>query len=291
MFNSIENNDKIDNMVDHCIPVRENFAEIYDTMLGSVVHHPHYVCQPRNLKIKERLNESYALIDPTQNLFKNEVRSIPLKYIAGELIWYFSGDNRIENIVDYSSFWDNIKNPDGTLNSAYGDLIFKRKNEHGFSQWQWAHMSLVKDKDSRQALMYFGRPDFQYQSNKDFVCTCFAQFFIRDNHLSMHVTMRSNDIIKGTTFDVPFFTLLQQNMYLLLKEEYPELQLGNYVHNAMSLHLYEDNFKLAEDMLQTEFVSSSTPPMIKPLVDERGNFLGLDERDELGNWILENSKL
>ena len=65
--------------------------------------------------------------------------------------------------------------------------------------------------------------------------------------------MRSNDLIKGTTFDIPFFMLLLQNMYLLLKEVYPELELGYYYHNAMSLHIYEPDFDLVEDMLNHDF--------------------------------------
>jgi len=276
--------------MNHIIPTRQTFAESYDAMLGNLVFHPHYETAPRGFKIKERINESYAIIDPRSNLFLNEARSIPNRYLGGELLWYFTGDNTLEVISKYSGFWSNIANPDGTLNSAYGDLIFKRSNCHGMTQWTWAYEQLVKDKDTRQAIMYFGRPDFQYTENKDFVCTCFGQFFIRENTLSFHLTMRSNDVIKGTTFDIPFFTLLQQNMYVLLKEKYPELKLGNYIHNVMSLHLYERDYELAAKMLETEFKPSKLPTMVKPLVNSSGIFQGLNTKDELHNWILTNSK-
>lgn len=275
--------------MNHNIPTRTTFAEIYDVMLGNLMFHPHYITSPRGFKIKERLNESYAIINPRSNLFVNNERSIPKKYLAGELLWYFTGDNKLETISKYSGFWSNIANTDGTLNSAYGDLLFTRKNEAGVNQWQWAYNQLVKDKDSRQAIMYFGRPDFQKFDCKDFVCTCFGQFFIRDNTLSLHITMRSNDIIKGTTFDIPFFTLLQQNMYLLLREVYPDLKLGNYIHNVMSLHLYERDFELADKMIKTEFIPSDLPVMDLPLVNKDGGFLGLNKKDNLHNWILTNS--
>lgn len=269
----------------HEIPTRENFAEVYDCMLGNVHYRPHYETAPRGQAIRERINETYTILDPTQNLFYNDERDIPSRYLAGELYWYFTGDNKVKTISKYSGFWSNIANKNGTLNSAYGDLIFKRKNKHGYNQWQWAYDSLVKDKDSRQAIMYFGRPDFQEKYVKDFVCTCFGMFLIRENKLHFTVTMRSNDLIKGTTFDIPFFTLLHQNMYVLLREKYNDLKLGEYTHNVVSLHLYEQDFELAQKMLDSGFETEALPMMDIPLVDKKGYFGGLSLTDPLHAWI------
>lgn len=255
----------------------KTLASMYEQMLFDVYETPQYTSAPRGQEIRERINTTYVLADPTSNMFTNVIRSVPKRYIAGELKWYFSGSKELVDIVDYSKFWSFIANEDKTLNSAYGHLLFKKLNKAGWTQWEWAYNSLVLDKDSRQAIMYFGGSDYQYEGNKDFVCTSFGQFLIRDNKLHFHVTMRSNDLIKGTTFDIPFFTLLQQNMLLLLKEHHPELELGHYYHNAISLHVYGNDFDLVDKMLDNKFVPDSLPVMTDIMVDHVGNYMGRDK--------------
>jgi thymidylate synthase len=60
--------------------------------------------------------------------------------------------------------------------------------------------------------------------------------------------MRSNDIFYGLTFDAPFFSILQQSVFLKLQETYPELQLGMYYHYADNVHFYERHFELANEI-------------------------------------------
>lgn len=265
----------------------DGFAEAYKYALTEVMRNPHYESSPRGKAIREIINFSFGIRNPLNNTFSNQVRSIPKKYLAGELEWYFSGSNKVEDIVKYSGFWEHIKNPDGTANSAYGYLLFKKDNKWGETQWKWAYNSLVKDADTRQAIMYFGGPDYQFEGNKDFVCTCFAQFFIRTGKLHMVTTMRSNDLVRGTTFDVPFFLLLQQTMHQLLRNStYPDLELGGYIHNAVSAHIYAEHYDLVEDMLRHPFVSESTPAMNIPIVDARGVYQR--QPQPLYNWIQAN---
>jgi thymidylate synthase len=102
------------------------------------------------------------------------------------------------------------------LNSSYGNLIFRELNEHGHTQYNWVIKSLLKDKDSRQAFMHFNKPRHQFQENKDQVCTLNAIFHIRDNKLNMTLTMRSNDVILGFMTDFTFFSILHQQVYLLV---------------------------------------------------------------------------
>lgn len=260
-----------------------SFAKAYECSLKKVMLLPQFVSKPRDKEIKEVLNLSFCINNPLNNLFENAARTIPLRYLAGELSWYFSGSNRVEDIQEYSSFWNAIKNTDNTVNSAYGYILFKKNNQHNFTQWQWALDSLLNDKESRQAIMYFGGSDYQYENNKDFVCTCFGHFLIRNNQLHFMVTMRSNDLIRGMTFDVPFFMLLQQNMLLLLKEKYPELTLGSYYHTANSAHVYEEHYDLAHDMLVHDFKSIALPEMLYPIVDKTGN--QTEHSQPLLDWI------
>jgi len=199
---------------------------------------------PRELKVKEALMASID-INPVEPIADFKVRPFNFKYFAGELAWYLHRDRKIDYISHFSSFWKDLTNPgDNTVNSNYGSLVFNNQ------QLGWVIDSLVKDKNSRQAIMLFNRPEFQFKENRDFVCTMYANFFIRNNKLHMKIQMRSNDIFFGLTFDAPFFSFLQQTVYQILLETYPDLKLGYYFHFADNIHFYERHFALAEQVKQ-----------------------------------------
>jgi len=206
---------------------------------------------PRGLKVKEKIFGQMT-IDPLRPIADFKSRPFNWKYFAGELAWYLKKDRDIDYINNFSSFWKGITNP-GTnqINSNYGSLVF---NE----QLNWVVNSLVKDRDSRQAIMFFNKPEFQFEGNKDFVCTMYANFFIRNNKLHMKVQMRSNDMFYGLTFDAPFFSFLHQSVYRLVWSERMKnggyendevLELGNYYHFADNLHFYERHFDLADKII------------------------------------------
>jgi thymidylate synthase len=198
--------------------------------------------QPRDLKVKEAVLTDFV-IDPKQPIANFPQRKFNWKYLAGELAWYLKQDRDVDYIGAFSNFWSHITNPNSNeINSNYGSLVFNAK------QFGWVVDSLVADKNSRQAIMFFNQPKFQFEGNKDFVCTMYANFFIRNNALHMKIQMRSNDIFYGLTFDAPFFSFLQQSVYLKLKETYPDLELGMYYHYADNLHFYERHFDLASQI-------------------------------------------
>ncbi len=212
---------------------------------------------PRGQKVRELFLETLT-ISPTFPLPDFESRRFNWKYFAGELAWYMSMTRKIDYINHFSSFWKGLTNPDGTINSNYGNLLFGK-------QIIWAHDALVKDINSRQAIAFVSRPDFQYEGNKDFVCTVYLNFWIRENELHMKVQMRSNDLFYGYSYDVPFFASIQQTMWHNLRRTYPDLQLGKYYHCADNIHYYERHFELADSILNEANEASANnsvePPM------------------------------
>jgi len=259
----------------------ETFAEAYELALNSVIHNPEYTSSPRGMKIFEVTDAALVIEDPTFCLYENDRRSSQFKYIAAELVWYFTGRKDANFITPYAKFWNQIANKDGSVNSAYGNLIFSESNEHYYNQYQWALESLIKDKDSRQAILHFNKPSHQWNGNKDFVCTLNGIFQIRDNKLNFTIDMRSNDLILGTPTDVAFFCLLQMQMLEHLRKYYPELELGTYTHIAHSLHLYERHFDLVSEMLIKSFNPTSFPEMREFLIDPQGQALsGIKEIED-----------
>ena len=198
--------------------------------------------QPRDMKVRELVIDQREF-DPRYTVADFPSRKFNYKYFAGELAWYLMKDRDINYISQFSGFWKHITNP-GTneINSNYGSLIF---NE----QLEWVMDSLKADKNTRQAIAFLNQPKYQFEGNKDFVCTMYLNFFIRDNKLNMKVQMRSNDIFYGLTFDAPFFSFVYQHVLIELKNTYPELETGIYYHCADNIHYYERHFDLADDIL------------------------------------------
>lgn len=283
----------------------DTFASVYEELLLDLINNPEYITQPRDMKINEICDVSLVIDKPLSCLYMNPFRSSQFKYIAAEFLWYFMGRNDVEYISKYAKFWESIKNDDGTVNSSYGYLLFNNKNEHGLTQYRWALESLANDKDSRQAVLHFNLPIHQRAGNKDFVCTMYGIFQIRDNRLNFTVSMRSNDVILGLPTDVAFFVTLQSQMLSHLRNHagYPELELGRYTHIANSSHIYERHFEIANKMITKKFESIDIPQVNLDLINIDGtptyNFKALfdnqdeslDLNDDLYNWIINNINL
>jgi len=231
---------------------------------------------PRGLKVKESILSSF-IIDPASSIANFENRKFNWKYLAGELAWYLKKDRDVDFIGNFSGFWSTLTNPDSNeINSNYGSLVFNKE------QFGWVIDSLVADKYSRQAIMFFNQPKFQFKENNYFVCTMYSNFFIRDNKLNMKVQMRSNDIFYGLTFDAPFFAFLMQSVHIKLLETYPDLELGQYYHFADNLHYYERHFDLAGKIVEEEIDQKAESNFVlkNPFIDYDGEKVFLTETGE-----------
>lgn len=247
-----------------------DIAGIYEEILYELLEEPDFITSPRGMEVREIRDCSMEIENPMLNIYHNDVRGSKLKYVAAEILWYFSGTNNPTYIEKHASLWKNLHNENGTVNSAYGNLLFTEKNEHGFTQYQWVINSLKNDKDSRQAFMHFNKPHHQYVGNKDQVCTLQALFHIRDNKLYMTLTMRSNDVILGFMTDFTFFSILQYHVFLHLKEYYKDLVMGSYTHISHSMHLYEKHYNLVNKMLNSTYEPSSLPLLDETIINEWG---------------------
>jgi thymidylate synthase len=115
--------------------------------------------------------------------------------------------------------------------------------------WEWAIESLLTDKDTRQAVMHFALPEHKWVGNKDQVCTLTGNWLIREDKLHLSIVMRSNDIVLGLVYDMPWFCSLMDKMLEELKPIYPTLKKGSYTHLAHSAHVYEKDEKTILGML------------------------------------------
>lgn len=249
--------------------VFKDIHQAYRGALEDVYDYPDHVSAPRGQRVRERLNYQFTILNPipepivTLDPKRNEVIE---SYSRKEFDLYDSCTNSAEDFGKASKFWLKLANPDGTVNSAYGYLIWKYKS-HGSdfetetvvtdpprfpgdgsvstvqpvrrTPWEWAKESLTKDKDTRQAILRFSLPEHQWVGNLDQTCTLHGYFQIRENKLSLTITMRSNDLTLGLVYDLPWFISLIYKMRDDLRDVYPSLEIGTYTHYVHNLHIYD----------------------------------------------------
>lgn len=255
-------------------------SEAYLGTLEDVYFNPDVKSSPRGQPCREKLDYSFRVTRPTSDPITtlDTERNVTIaSYTAKEVLLYDSGTNSAADFGGASKFWLDLANPDGTVNSAYGFLIWKNKS-HGSdfemeyvphpyfegskseghvmmarpvrrTPWEWCVESLKRDKDTRQAVLRFSLPEHFWMGNKDQTCTLNGNFLIRNDELHFSVVMRSNDLTLGLVYDMPWFMSLMDKMVEELKPCYPTLKKGHYTHFVHSMHIYERDEKKILKML------------------------------------------
>lgn len=200
------------------------------------------VVSPRGQKTLEIEDAVMILNNPKNSVITLPARKLNLEYLAAELQWYKTGDLSPEFIKQFSSFWGKLEDENGKVNSNYGFFVFKQQI-NGMSQYDWVKNRLSLDPESRQAIINYNQIQHKDVNTRDFVCTIAQQFRISQGKLDSRVVMRSNDLIYGFSYDVPWFTDLQRQIAEDLK-----VPVGKYIHYAMSLHVYEKHWKMLENI-------------------------------------------
>jgi thymidylate synthase len=166
-----------------------------------------------------------------------------------ELHWYKSQSLYVTDIpAPIPTIWQSIAGTDGSINSNYGWCIWSADNG---SQYQSAIAALQADKSSRQASMIYTRPSIHVDATAggkhDMICTYSVQLLIRNNKLYYLVYMRSNDAVFGYKGDKAWHDHVYSAVYSDLRCTYPDLQRGDMIWNAASLHVYPRHAHLVSE--------------------------------------------
>lgn len=240
-----------------------DYVTVHDAWFGTlrrVVTHGAHVAS-RGLGCLELRDEVFTVTHPTVEpihcgLPDRDERVA--RYTHAEFELFEAGERRASKFAKHAKMWARLSNPDGTINSAYGWLVFHNQScgkskfaKHGpLTPWDWARCTLLADHDTRQAFLRFSLPSHQWAGNRDQVCTMHGNFLIRDSRLHLTMVMRSNDVIRGLVYDMPWFVSLQHKMLVELRSRYEYLTLGEYRHIAHSMHVYETDNELVEKILR-----------------------------------------
>lgn len=215
-------------------------------------------CSPRGLRCKELTNFSYTLPGRVRFMCFDH-RGLKMDYVKQELLWYLRGDKSDVSILRNAKMWEGLVNEDGSINSNYGQYIFHLPGDLYGSQSNFFRVvhTLIKDRDSRRAAICILNNAHLDSDTKDYPCTCYLNFHIRDDQLHMYVRMRSQDAIFGMGNDAPCFSFIHELMWQVMRKQdgFETLRLGNYHHMADSFHVYERHYEMMEKILMDPHVT------------------------------------
>lgn len=195
----------------------------------------------------ELLNYQVTLTDPTQLDITHPSRKWSSDYAFAELAFYLGGNRSVGNMDKLAKIWGLISDKNGEVESNYGNHIFSHAFDSNDNMWYSARDELDSNPNSRRAVIPILEKDHIRKNDKDYPCTGFIQFLIRDNKLHLNWNMRSCDAIFGLCNDMFCAAMLQQlmlNELNLLGSAGFNLALGDLTFNLGSLHIYSRHWNL-----------------------------------------------
>jgi thymidylate synthase len=208
-------------------------------MFAEKLKNEDFVVDKTGVKTIELIGETYIADEET--IFGK----LDNNYAQKEVRWYESTSLNVYDMHRPPLIWKQVASKHGFINSNYGWVIYSKENGE---QYKHCLRTLRKDKESRRAMMIYTRPSMQWEYNtdgmSDFICTNTVQILIRDNKLHYVLNQRSCDAIYGAKNDLYWAKHVQNKLLGDLKDDYPELELGDLIHQVGSLHVYERHFNL-----------------------------------------------
>lgn len=222
---------------------------------------------PRDQATRE-IRNAVMVFDPTRPFAWGINRKISSKILAAETMQILAGVSDLVQLAAASKGRFILYSDDGIkLHGAYGPRLYR-----GLTR---VVDKLDEDPDSRQGhAVIWNRHELQ-QPTRDLPCTSSLTFDIRDDRLNMTVFMRSSDVLMGLTYDVPTFANIQAAIAKALG-----IPMGEYVHHSASLHIYERDFELHDQMeLQGSESLATMPKLLAEYVELTGDTAAMRWRE------------
>lgn len=221
------------------------------------------VVKPRGSEIKELRNTTMT-VDPIYPFQGFKARKYNVNYFVEEMRWMLRASRFDDSIKAHAKMWESVQNQDGSYNSNYG--VFWFGPQMGLMK---VVLELIRDKDSRRAVIPMLRDEHLAPEMNDIVCTEAMIFHIREATLHATVHMRSSDIIFGIGTDIPTFSVAQLLAYGLLRPNYPSLKIGMLTLQVASSHLYSRHYKMADNILSEDsHLYETLGELSAPSIDE-----------------------
>lgn len=205
--------------------------------------------------MREILHANLYIENPRERWIVSRVPAINPAFAIAEVFWILSGSNDAK----FLNFWNPaLPKYAGYHNTYHGAYGYRIVNQFGVNQLERAYQALRNNPDSRQVVIQIwdakiDLPDEKGKpASEDIPCNLFSMLKIRDGKLEWTQVMRSNDLYRGTPYNIVQFTTLQEILAGWLGVE-----VGGYYQISDSLHMYESDSSEVNCYNESAFVKNN----------------------------------
>ena len=235
----------------------DNPNDMYKDILSQVIEKGTDI-SPRDLATFEVRPATIIFLKPQERMLTCPGRHIHPFFQIMESIWIMGGRGDAKFITYYLENMRKYTDGQGMFHAPYGVRMrwHNRHRDQEFTmhvrdQFRDCFDSLMKDSQTRQAVMTFWNPSYDnYEvSTTDRPCNIAFQFIIRGGKLHFTVFNRSNDVNFGLfNTNVVQFSVMLEMMAMVL-----DIPVGTQTHMINSLHVYDFQGPITERVMNNHF--------------------------------------
>jgi thymidylate synthase len=190
---------------------------------------------------REILHAFLTIRNPRNRWIFSRSPGINPAFAIAEVFWILAGSNKAVDINFWNPALPRFAGKNAHYHGAYG---YRLRNQFGFDQITRAYQALRANPNTRQVVLQIWDPkeDFPNEegipTSADIPCNISGMLKMRDGKLEWLQVMRSNDVFRGTPYNIVQFTVLQEILAGWL-----ECDVGDYIQLCDSMHLYESDLQ------------------------------------------------
>lgn len=227
----------------------------------------------RNGDCRSLYEFTYRLTDPMKRHLSLAGRKSNIFQLIGETIWVLSGSGKVTGYLETLMPRAPQYSDDGQVwRAAYGPRLFQ------YNQLQDVVTFFERDgKMTRRAVVSIFFPEYDTFTqlekigmfdSKDFSCNNLMYFYVTpDDRFHLKVTNRSNDSVFGQGINITEFSVIQELIFLKVKQIHPELTIGDLTISSNNYHAYESTYEqvvAVNNEIQREYEPFANKPLVHP---------------------------
>lgn len=251
--------------------INELTKNCYDILVNDAISIP-----SRNGDCRSLYEFTYRLTDPVKRHLSLTGRKSNIFQLVGETLWVLSGSGKVTGYLETLMPRAPQYSDDGEVwRAAYGPRLF------AYNQLTDVVKFFERDgKMTRRAVVSIFFPEYDtftqlekvgLTDSKDFSCNNLMYFYVTpDDRFHLKVTNRSNDSVFGQGINITEFSVIQELIFLKVKQIHPELTLGDLTISSNNYHAYDstvDQVQAVSNIEQRPFVDFVNKPLCDTTLD------------------------
>ena len=173
-------------------------------------------------------------------------KTLHLKSIVYELLWFLRGDTNIRYLKEHGvSIWDEWADAQGELGPVYGSQWRAWPSPDGqhIDQISRVLEQLRSDPNSRRIIVSaWNVAELEQMALQP--CHALFQFYVAEGRLSCQLYQRSCDVFLGVPFNIASYALLTQMI-----AQQCDLEIGEFIWTGGDVHLYRNHLEQVRTQL------------------------------------------